>query len=244
MLGGLAVAVSVPVFAQRVPEAPVLTSIDGKPVDPVTTPPPSSGTAFPLSWDDAVFASVATSGVVSMNGGTLTDKSITTSGQDAGQEASVKGPGTMTRVRIRSRECVRHWKDTLTVNWCWIEPDGRNYPGDHADGIQCYGSGGTAVIKNTTIRAYNSNAAGGYFSDDGWKGTHSFENVMFWGGPFGLHVTDIGGTSVSLKNVYFVKDSFGYGPYRVQIPVALWENVRWATISNGKLVPGDLIAAP
>ena len=59
-----------------------------------------------------------------------------------------------------------------------------------------------------------------------------------------------GGTSVSLKDVYFVKGSFGITAYQFdivdgkRIPILQWDNVRWVTIENGKMVLGDQIPKP
>src|SRR5262245_47321031 len=40
-----------------------------------------------------------------------------------------------------------------------------------------------------------------------WTGTTRFENVVFWGGPFGLH-SDVGGDlHIYLKDVFFVVHS-------------------------------------
>lgn len=58
-----------------------------------------------------------------------------------------------------------------------------------------------------------------------------------------------GGTSVRLKNVFFVKNAVGEPFYfdavnGKQIPILQWENVRWVTISNNKMILGDLIPKP
>jgi hypothetical protein len=76
--------------------------------------------------------------------------------------------------------------------------------------------------------------------------------VLFWGdgtGQFGLRIPYDGGSGVSLKNVYFVQGSVGT-PFQFdvvggkRIPLLKWENVRWATVQNGKLVLGNLIPKP
>jgi hypothetical protein len=81
--------------------------------------------------------------------------------------------------------------------------------------------------------------------------------VVFEGGPAGLRINaDAGpGTTynVALHDVYFIKGSFEYFPFLIEVPdgysgaqlnITQWDNVRWATIVNGQIVPGDLIAPP
>src|SRR5690606_10872364 len=107
------------------------------------------------------------------------------------------------RIRIRSREGYRCVSGTQNLSWMWIEAVGTG--ADHADGIQCYSPGGTGVltVKNTTIKVGGAvNAA--YFSADNWNGSHVLENVLIWGGRSGIFVPGDGGSSVKLKNVYFV----------------------------------------
>lgn len=206
----------------------------------------------PLSFNDPVFASVTNSGaLVLSSGAVISNLSITADGPQASVQCN--GSCTLNKVRISSREAVRCVSGNLNLNSVWVEAKGVS--GDHADGLQCYSPGSTGVntIKNTTFRAYNDNATAGYFSADNWKGSHVFENVLFWGGPFGLRVTYDGGTAVSLKNVYFVKGSFMYDAFLFDpdsagsgrhVPILQWDNVRWATIVNGQLVLGDLIPKP
>lgn len=204
----------------------------------------------PLSWSDTVFANAVTSGaLVLSSGATRSNLSITADGPQASVQCN--GSCSLDHIRISSREGVRCVTGTLNIDSMWIEAQGVS--GDHADGLQCYspGSSGTNIIKNTTFRAYNNNATAGYFSADNWKGSHSFENVLFWGGPFGLRVTFDGGSSVSLKDVYFVKGSFMYSAFLFDpdssgkaVPILKWENVRWVTIVNGQMVIGDLIPKP
>jgi len=137
---------------------------------------------------------------------------------------------------------VRASGGNVNVNWSYVETQG--VPGDHADGLQCYGSGGNITVKNTTFRSHNNDATAGYFAADGWQGTHTFEDVLFWGGPYGMAIYQAGGV-VSMKNVYFVSGSFGYGAFNFKgVTFSKWENVRWATIVDGKLVAGALIPQP
>jgi hypothetical protein len=123
--------------------------------------------------------------------------------------------------------------------------------GDHADGIQAYapGSTGKVTITNTAIVSHNDNATAGMFIADDYSGTFTFNNVMFEGGPYGLRMAaDADDLYLSLKDVYFV-GPFKYNPFLLEevnadIHITQWDNVRYATIVNGELVPGALISPP
>ncbi len=216
-----------------VPNPPVLVSIDGVPIegDPIVT-----GSIFPLSWDDPAFSKATTSNaVVVSNGQSRSNLSIT----DSGNLASVQCDGscTLSNIRINSREGVRCVSGNMNLSWMWIEVKGQG--SDHADGLQCYSPGSTGVVtvKNTTFRGYNSAATAGFFSADSWRGSFVFENVLFWGAPYGLriHADGYSGASAKLKNVYFVRNSFGYGAFLLDVNVAQWENVYYVDIVNGEM---------
>ena len=102
--------------------------------------------AIPLSWNDPMFSGVTSSGSVTLtDGGTISNKSIT----DSGNMASVVGEGSFTvnQVRIDSREGVRLGGDgDIVINNSYIETTGAG--ADHADGIQAYspGSSGNLTI--------------------------------------------------------------------------------------------------
>ncbi|MBR0717982.1 hypothetical protein JQ632_29030 [Bradyrhizobium liaoningense] len=90
------------------------------------------------------------------------------------------------------------------------------------------------------------------FIADGYSGTFTFNNVVFEGGPFGLRIAADAGAGhddyLAFKDVYFV-GPFAYGALWLEevnanIHITQWENVRYATIVNGQLIPGDLIPAP
>lgn len=221
-------------------EPPVITMIDGQAV----TAPAPTGAVVPLSWSDPVFSSVAGSGPVNLSASTvLSNLSIIDS--SGNPSVNFNGGGTINNVRMQTREGPRCMSGNMNINWTWI--DVYKVGDDHADGLQCYapGSTGTVTVKNTTFYA-RGGAHTAYFSADSWKGAHVFENVLFWGdgtASFGLRLNVDGGSSVRMKNVYFVKGSVGI-PYQIDIPIAQWENVRWATVQSGKLVPGDLIPQP
>ena len=205
---------------------------------------------IPLSWSDPLFADNVNSGSVTIpNGGTLSNVSITETGQTA--SIVLLGGATLDDIRISSREGVRiGGSGNVTINDAYIEATGQ--PTDHADSIQAYapGASGTVTITNTEIVAHSGNATAGMFVADGYTGTFIFDNVVFNGGPYGLRIANDGPGQdyVSLTNVYFV-GPFAYGALLLQevnapIHITHWENVRYATIENGVLVPGALIPPP
>jgi hypothetical protein len=204
---------------------------------------------IPLSWNDPIFSNVTTSSSIRVaNGGTVSNKSIT----DTGDTASIVGLGSFTldQVRINSQEGVRIAGDgNMLINNSYIETTGIG--ADHADGIQAYDPGGkgNVTITNSTIVSHNSSATAGMFFADNYGGTVTLNNVVFEGGPYGLRLhADDQDLTVALKDVYFV-GPFMYDPFlllevNAQIHVTQWENVRYATIVNGQLVPGALIPSP
>jgi hypothetical protein len=205
--------------------------------------------AIPLSWNDPIFSGVTSSGSVTLRDGeTISNQSIT----DSGDLASVVGYGSFTvdGVRINSTEGVRiGGSGDIVINNSYIETKGGS--GDHADGIQAYDPGGTGnvTISNTTIASNNDNATAGMFIADDYNGTFTFNNVVFQGGPFGLRIAaDDKDMSVALKDVYFVgpfeHDPIFFEKVNADIHITQWDNVRYATIENGELVPGAPISAP
>lgn len=203
----------------------------------------------PLSWSDPIFNGVTDSASITVkDGGSVSYKSIT----DTGSTASIVGQGSFTldHVRIDSREGVRIGGDgDIVINNSYIETTGEG--SDHADGIQAYspGSSGNLTITNTTIVSHNNAATAGLFIADNYGGTVTLNNVVFEGGPYALRIhADNQDVSVALKDVYFV-GPFGYDPfligeYGADIHITQWENVRYATVVDGKLVPGELIPSP
>ena len=211
--------------------------------DPVSTPP-----GVPLSFDDPVFANVTngTSRIVLPPDSSRADLSII---ENSGDPTIICASScALTRVRIRSREGFRCNSGNINLSWVYITATA--VAGDHTDGVQCYapGSTGTVTVRNSTFKMGSANA--GYFSADNWQGSHVFENVLFEGGNFGLRITPDGGSSVSLKNVYFVRGSFLYGPFLFdvvkgkRIRIAQWENVRWASWQGDQLILGEPIRRP
>jgi hypothetical protein len=217
---------------------------------PGSTPDPAPNSAdVPLSFNDPVYAN-GTSGTIRINlqpDSSRTDLSIVENSGDP--TISCYGSCNLTRVRIRSREGVRCVSGNINLTWVYIEATGVGQ--DHADGLQCYspGSTGTVTVKNSTFKMAGVTTAG-YWSADDWRGSHVLENVLFEGGGYGLRIPADGGTSVSLKNVYFVRGSFRYGPFLFdavngrRINIVRWENVRWASWQGDRLVLGNLIPRP
>jgi hypothetical protein len=213
--------------------------------------------AAPLSWNDPLFAGVADSAPVTLaNGGSISGKSFTDIGFNASLQCN--GSATISHVRINSREGIRIAGDDpsllVTIDRSWIEAAGVG--ADHADCIQPYagptGGRGSFTITNSTIRGYPGMTQGGVFVADNYIGTFTFENVVFWGGQVVLGIyPDVGGDQyVSLKDVYFVGPfSFAYqfdfhDVAGHVVHFTKWENVRYATIVKGVLVPGELIPSP
>jgi Bacterial Ig-like domain/RTX calcium-binding nonapeptide repeat (4 copies) len=205
--------------------------------------------SIPLSWNDPMFSNVTNSGpVVVKNGGTVSNKSIS----DNSDAISIVSGGSFTvdTVRVDSREAVRvGGPGDININNSYLETTGLS--GDHADGIQAYSpnSRGNINITNSAIVSHNQNATAGLWVADNYGGTVTLNNVMFEGGPYGLRLAaDSQDISVALKDVYFV-GPFEYGPLLFQansspIHITEWDNVRYATIVNGELVPGALIPPP
>ncbi|MEH2540882.1 MULTISPECIES: hypothetical protein [unclassified Bradyrhizobium] len=227
--------------AESVTSAPTVIAASPDPV------PSSAG--VPLSFNDSVYANVTsgTSRIMLSSGSSKTDLSIV---ENSGEPTiTCKGSCSLTRVRIQSREGVRCVSGNIDLAWVYIAATGIG--SDHADGLQCYapGSTGAVTVKNSTFKMAGVTTAG-YFSADDWRGSHVFENVLFEGGGYGLRIPADGGSSVSLKNVYFVRGSFVYGPFLFDVVkgqrifIAQWENVRWASWRGNQLVLGGFIPRP
>jgi hypothetical protein len=221
------------------------------PTEPPIEPPSETG-SIPLTWNDARFSGCTTSNSVTVqNGATLSSKSIT----DTGHTASIilgSGGATVRTCRVNSRESLRVGASgTFNIDNCYLEATGQG--DDHADTVQHYspGSRGTVRVTNTSIVAHNTAATAGFFVADNWTGTFELTNVVIQGGPYGCRIhPDTGGDNIiRFRNVFFV-GPFGYGPYLFgnygghRNIFEVWENVCWATIQNGVLVPGKAIPKP
>jgi hypothetical protein len=217
------------------------------------TPQSASVGAIPLTFNDPIFTGMTerTSQLWLSKGQNLSRTSIK---EQVSEPASIgmSGDNTVDHCRINSREGFRvSGSGAFTISNSYIESQGTS--GDHADGLQAYSPGnrGTLTIRNTTFHSHNHDATAGIFIADNWTGTIDLQDVVFIGGPFGLRVhPDVGGDNqVYLRNVYFV-GPFQYGALLFSDVgghanhIMLWDNVRNATIVNGVLVPGSLIAPP
>jgi hypothetical protein len=208
---------------------------------------------IPLVYDDIRFDGNAVSNALRLSpGGAASKKSITQTGSVASIVTS--DGATIRNCRISSRECVRiGGSGSFLIDNCYLEALG--VEPDHADVIQAYspGSRGTLKVSNTGIVTHGVAANVGLFIADNWTGTIDLENVAFVGGGvnFGLRIhPDAGGDNIiKLRNVFFIPP-FRYAPYlfgnvghRKNI-IELWENVRMATIENGKLALGPALPKP
>lgn len=187
---------------------------------------------------------------------------------DTGSTASLilMRSNTVKNVNIKSRECIRiagggdlisgaetRYKPHI-IKGCYLEANGSG--ADHADVIQTYfgGSGGhfSLIVEDTCVKLGMEAANTGLFVADYCNGDVIVRNTVFWGGPYGckIHPDSNGGNVISFKDVYFV-GPFGWGEFIINKSlngnvniIKQWENVRKATISNGKLVPGEAIPRP
>lgn len=203
---------------------------------------------FPMSWDDPVFANVTDASSVVINTGDppVSNKSVDTTSGDAA--IFFETSGTVSYIRVRAREGIRVQSGTVNISWVFIDINA-DLP-DHGDGLQCYTPNGTGTVTltNSTIRVNGTGINGNYFSGDDWEGSHVLENVLFWDGNKGFMV-DGSSDSISLKNVYFVENTIStpieISPVNSRLPtIVKWENVRYVTVVDGQVIPGDLISQP
>jgi hypothetical protein len=143
---------------------------------------------------------------------------------------------------------------TFNINNSYLEAVGTG--ADHADAIQCYapGDSGTINITNSALVIGGASNAGFFIADNWVPATVNLTNVAFIAKPGGqtglkLHADSGGNVILSMKDVFFV-GPFANTPFSFvnygggSVIVQKWENVRNATIVNGALVPGTLIASP
>jgi hypothetical protein len=219
------------------------------PIEPPVEPPAETGT-IPMSFNDPMFDDMTekTSCMTLSTGQNLSNHSIK---ENSGNPTVVShGNNKITKLRVKSRECIRITDGDLTIENAYLEAQGTG--DDHADTLQAYSphANGNVTLRNTHVRAFNEAATAGYFSADYWGGTITCENVIFQGGPYGFRVHADTGASldISMKDVFFVGpfgyDAFLIGPYGGTVTIHQWENVCHATIQNGKLVPGAAINKP
>lgn len=162
----------------------------------------------------------------------------------------------------------------LNMSECYIECVGRDMQAfgatrpDHTDCFQVYSPGGSGIvnISKTCFRTYTDQEAlalyGGNFIGgagllwaDDFQGQLNLTDVVFWGGRTGIELyADVGITTIRFNNVYFVPSAqpwaggddiiMGVPGTTASLVIAEWNNVREATIVNGVLIPGALIAEP
>lgn len=216
-------------------------------------PQTPAGDYIPLTAEDAIFSrnTVSNSPVTITAGKSLVYRTIE---ENSGNPTfTFQDNTTGSFLSGTSRETVRLGGNT-TIQYAYFESVGIP-PDDHADTIQVYSPatrGKTINIKNATIKGHNDYATAGFFCSDDWGGAINFEYVVFDGGPYGCRIDASPGCRIELrfKDVYFVDGSFGTAPFLIQDvgtgthAILQWENVRYATIVNGQIVPGELIPQP
>lgn len=217
-------------------------------------PPVPPADYIPMTFNDPIFARNSTAAVprVILAGGSVSYWSIEeyTESQAAAFIFQDNTQGSF--LAGLSRETVRMGGNT-TIQYAYVEAIGE--PGGHADTIQVYSPGTrgkTINIRNTYVKGHNTDATAGFFCSDDWGGAVNFENVVFDGAPYGCRVDASPGCRIELtfKNVYFIEGSFGFGDFIFQevgtgtIAILEWDNVRYATVVDGVVVPGALIPQP
>lgn len=211
---------------------------------------------IPLTFDDPLFnrnLSTASPVIVAI-GESISHRTIEEYVSALSSTLDFKGDTVGEVLSISSRECVRiSGSGDVTLRWCYFNAIGNEAEGDHADTVQIFAVGGrgdTVTLENCTVEAGEIAATAGMFCADDWGGTIVLRKTVFKGGPYGLKVTADPTCEIDLylEDVYFV-GPFVSGPYVFQnnsgtVLIKQWDNVRWATIVDGELVPGDLIPAP
>jgi hypothetical protein len=230
---------------------PVTTTEPAPQPEPTPEPQPEPTTStIPLSWDATQFSKNTAVSPITVSG-TLENKTITSHAEPAA--IVMRGGSALKNVRVGGnvREGVRISSGDVTIDGCWLEAKGSG--DDHADVIQGYagpdGATFSLTVRNSLIRAYNQAATAGLFIADRLRGKVTLDNVVFWGGPFGLALySDVNTIDVYAKDVFFV-GPFGWRPIDFRnaggtVVIKQWDNVRNATIVDGKLVPGTVIPRP
>lgn len=221
-----------------------------------SAPPNPPVDYIPLTYDAAIFSrnTVSAYTVTLPTGKNLVYRTIEEYvGSLAATVNCTNGSAEVKFVSVKSRECIRIGSaGDFTIQYCFLEAIGQD--DDHADTIQIFSSGargGAVNVLNSYVKAHDIAATAGMFVADNWGGTINYEYVVFDGGPFGLKVSadDTCTIILNLKDVYFI-GPFVTNPFVFQengtgdIQITQWENVRWATIVDGEIVPGDLIPQP
>jgi hypothetical protein len=188
---------------------------------------------------------------------TVVDRTANASGSAAGNPMVFMGGNNAKVLRVRGigREGIRIGEaGSMEMDGCFIEVAGQGT--DHADALQCYGPGvasNTITLRNSFL--YCKQGAPGtancaYFAANNYMGNHVIENCVLAGGGYTLRIPGDGGTSISMKDVYFLDGTWGYAPILFDfynnrnVTIVRWENVRRCTIVNNVIIPGALIARP
>lgn len=177
------------------------------------------------------------------------------------------------RCRIRWREGLRQGTEatvTTYLDGCYFHGYGlesRPPNDDHADMVQADGTAGDIVVTNTCLHSLHDDEAIALTSNpyacgsdafrwaDNSSGLVSFTNVLIRGGGRGITIAaDTGQTTISWENVYIVPEGSGFPTntfYAIRMSrwtgtrvIQKWVNVRFATIVDGVIVPGDQIPEP
>lgn len=223
-------------------------------------PDPDPDQLFPYSYDDALFtgmANLSPSTNYNVSNGEVISNKQNANDNTTSQTVLMDDACTLNYCRFVTREGPRMAagaNDTCTLNWCYNE----NYhvEGDHSDGIQIYGAGGSPkpslVLRNSHFK--NRDGHCGVFAADGVRVFVDIEDCIFTGnGQYGLRLhDDLGGGAITLrmKNAYFtntfsnaaihINQTSGTNP----VTVTLWENVRYCTLAGGVFTPGSSISQP
>jgi hypothetical protein len=123
-----------------------------------------------------------------------------------------------------------------------------NLPGDHGDGIQCYGGKGPMTIVHNTIHG-GTNAA--FMTADHCSGPLLLDRNLFIGGGYSLRLYD---NVATVTNNVFVKGSSSFGPVHIYrgpqadnadpgTTIAVWSNNRLALNADGSGLADTLNAS-
>lgn len=241
-------------------------------------PPPEN--SIPLAWDDSRYAANVAGPDVGVGNPitattTFTNKDWDGSPSFADGDECIRNYAEGTSV-VTLEQCRTRWREgprvamasgaTLNFNECFLSAIG-NDPTDHADAIQCYGTGGTVNLTNTCLRSYSDAEAKSLLGSQAtgsdafrWadfsSGSVNFTNVLVLGGGRGITINqDDSVTNIAFENVYIVSigDGFaGSGFYKMRFDdtfggartFSKWINVCSATIVDGVIVPGAPIPQP
>jgi hypothetical protein len=214
--------------------------------------PAAGGNAFPFGYSDPVFT-----GMSNLSPGEIINNKQVADDSSGNQTIDMGAACTINYCRMVTREGPRldaGSNDVCALNWCYVE--NYNVPGDHSDGCQAFGAGGSPkpILRLRNCQFKNLDGHTAIFGADAVQVGYDIEDCLITGGgQFGLRLhDDIGGGAITLrmKNVYFT-DTFTDSAIFINLAVGtnpvvvtLWENVRWCTFDGVTLTPGALIDQP